>query len=65
MPFRVGLTPDLLDAAGAPSFGTGPLALLDRPGVEWEWLPPLSAIGPEHIAAYDALYVNTQGAAPG
>lgn len=59
MAFRVGLTADLLDETGTPSFGREPLALLDHPGIEWEWLPPLDTIGPEQIAAYDALYVNT------
>ena len=28
-PFRIGLTRDLLDARGEPSFGRAPLALLD------------------------------------
>lgn len=57
--FRVGLTSDLLDAAGQPSFGTAPLALLDDPRIAWEWLPPLDRIGPSEVAAYDALYINT------
>src|SRR5438270_2942861 len=36
--FRVGLTRDLLTAAGDPSFGSAPLDLLDRmPGIEWEY----------------------------
>ena len=59
MRFRVGLTADLLDATGVPSFGPAPLALLERPEIEWEWLPPLTTIGPEQVAAYDALYINT------
>lgn len=57
--FRVGLSADLLDGAGQPSFGMAPLKLLDGPGIEWNWLPKLEAIGPAEIGAYDALYINT------
>lgn len=59
MRFRVGLTADLLDGDGVPSFGTGPLEVLNDPRIEWEWLPPLATIGPEQVAAFDALYINT------
>lgn len=58
---RVGLSPDLLTSAGTPTFGTGPLALLDDcPGIAWEVLaPPVAAIDADIAARYDALYVNT------
>ena len=59
MSARVGVTADLLDAAGRPSFGDAPLRLLDEAGIPWEWLPPLSRIGPEQTARYEALYINT------
>ena len=59
MTFRIGLSADLLDGAGRPSFGPVPLELLNDPRVSWEWLPPLDAIGPAQTAAFDALYVNT------
>ena len=60
-PFRIGLTRDLLDARGEPSFGRAPLALLDdAAGIEWEWLPEsLSEITPAVMARYDGLYVNS------
>ena len=59
--FRVGLTRDLLDARGEPSFGRGPLALLDDdPRIEWEWLPEsVTEITPAIMARYDGLYVNS------
>jgi len=59
--FRVGLTRDLLTPDGEPSFGKGPLALLDAdPAIEWEYLPEsVSEITPEIMSRYDALYVNS------
>lgn len=59
--FRIGLTRDLLTPSGAPSFGTGPLSLLDgEPGIEWEYLPePLTEITPDVASRYDGLYVNS------
>lgn len=59
--FRVGLTRDLLKPDGEPSFGRGPLALLDDdPRIEWEFLPEtLDAITPDVMARYDGLYVNS------
>lgn len=60
MNFRIGLTRDLIKADGTPSFGTGPLAILDEaPGVQWEVIPePLDEISPDVAARYDGLYVN-------
>lgn len=57
---RVGLTRDLFTGDGTPSFGAGPLGLLDGcAGLQWEVLPDAVAeIGPEHAARYDALYIN-------
>ncbi len=58
--FRVGITCDVLDATGAPTFGTAPLALLDQSELEWEYFPKRTAeITPPHLARYDALYINT------
>ncbi|MGQ0512312.1 MAG: NAD(P)-dependent oxidoreductase, partial [Betaproteobacteria bacterium] len=59
--FRVGVTSDILDARGEPSFGRGPLeALKAAEGLEWEWLPKgIREITADHAAAYDALYVNS------
>jgi phosphoglycerate dehydrogenase-like enzyme len=57
--FRIGITRDVLDANGAPTFGTAPLAVLNHPGLEWEYLPePVARIAPAHLARYDALYIN-------
>ena len=59
--FRIGLTRDLLAANGEPSFGRGPLALLDGDRrIKWEFLPEaLDEITPEVMARYDGLYVNS------
>ena len=59
--FRLGITRDLLTPAGEPSFGRGPLALLDAdPRIEWEWLPEaVDRITPDIMARYDGLHVNT------
>ena len=58
--FRVGLTRDLLDAAGEPTFGRDALRVLDDdPRVEWDILPQMAdAITPADLGRYDALYVN-------
>ncbi len=58
--FKVGLTRDLLAADGKPSFGTGPLELLDGdPRIAWEFLPEsVDEITPDIMARYDGLYVN-------
>jgi D-3-phosphoglycerate dehydrogenase len=57
MAFKVGVSGDLFDSRGEPTFGREPLSLLDS--LSWEKLPPgLRAITPEHATAYDALYLN-------
>jgi D-3-phosphoglycerate dehydrogenase len=55
------LTRDLLMANGEPSFGPGPLALLQNdPRIEWEFLPEMaSEVTPDVMARYDGLYVNS------
>ena len=59
--FRVGLTRDLLTAAGDPSFGAAPLDLLNTTaGIEWEYLPGhAKEISAADAARYDAIYVAT------
>ena len=61
MSFKVGLTRDLLDANGNPSFGEAALKVLDtNPAIEWEYLTEdCTEISPDIAAAYDGLYVNT------
>jgi phosphoglycerate dehydrogenase-like enzyme len=59
MSFRVGLTRDLLTAAGEPTFGAAPLLVLDAvQDIEWEYF---AGNGKEITAAdaarYDAIYV--------
>ncbi|MBM3375859.1 MAG: hypothetical protein FJY35_07195 [Betaproteobacteria bacterium] len=61
MVFKVGLSRDLLTPDGTPSFGLGPLSVLEaEPGLQWEFLPEsLSEITQEVAADYDGLYVNS------
>ena len=59
MTVLIGISRDILDSRGEPSFGASPLGLLDAPGVAWEYLPEHAAeLTPAHTARYDALYVN-------
>jgi phosphoglycerate dehydrogenase-like enzyme len=58
MAFKVGVSGELFDKRGEPTFGREPLALLDA--LQWEKLPTgLREVTPEHGADYDALYINT------
>lgn len=55
--WRVGLSRDLLDAAGRPSFGEAPL---ERVEFEYRWLEASYPEFPGELAReYDALYVNS------
>lgn len=57
MAFKVGVSGELFDSRGEPTFGREPLSLLDS--LSWEKLPQgLRAITPEHSETYDALYLN-------
>jgi hypothetical protein len=58
--FRVGLVADLLDAAGKPTFGAEPLAILDEaPAIKRVWLPERHREIPPALALeYDALYLT-------
>lgn len=59
--FKVGITRDILNAKGEPSFGAQALEVLkNAPGIEWEYLPQVvPEITPDIAAQYHALYVNT------
>jgi phosphoglycerate dehydrogenase-like enzyme len=58
--FKIGITGDLRDARDEPVFDRKLLDALAIPGIETTWLPKgLREIGPEHTAAFDALYVNS------
>ena len=58
--FKVGITRDVLDARGEPSFGRAALACLDSAAnIDWEYLPEkVAELTADHGAAYDALYIN-------
>lgn len=60
MTFKVGVTRDLLTAAGTPAFGTRALDVLAaNPAITWEWLPEdVAEITPDIAARYDGLHVN-------
>jgi D-3-phosphoglycerate dehydrogenase len=63
MAFKVGVSGDLFDSRGEPTFGREPLALLDS--LDWEKLPAgLRDITPEHAASFDALYLNLARVTP-
>jgi D-3-phosphoglycerate dehydrogenase len=57
---RVGLTRDLLNPDGEPSFGRKAPGLLDRcQALHWEWIPEsIREITPDIAARYDAIHVN-------
>ncbi len=60
MSFKVGLTRELLDAQGEPSFGRRALEVLqENPAIDWEFMPEtLAEITSEVAARYDGIYVN-------
>jgi phosphoglycerate dehydrogenase-like enzyme len=56
-PFRVGISPDVLDSRGAPIFDPAALDLLNVPGLEWRYLTAEEerTIAPPTAAAFDAV----------
>lgn len=60
MTFKVGVTRDLLTAAGTPAFGDRAFRELNaNPAIAWEWLPEdVPEITPDIAARYDGLHVN-------
>ena len=58
--FRVGLTRDLQNPDGEPSFGREALDVLDGcDRLTWEWIPESpSEITPDIAARYDAIHLN-------
>jgi hypothetical protein len=56
IPLRGGITADVLQSDGKPTFGNAPLAVRDPPGITWEIMDSDSAeITPAHVARYDAI----------
>jgi phosphoglycerate dehydrogenase-like enzyme len=60
MTFKVGVTRDLLTAAGTPAVGERAFDVLgSNPAITWEWLAhDMAELTPDVMAAYDGLYVN-------
>lgn len=61
MRFKLGITRDVLDSRGEPSFGRAALAVLDaNPAISWEYLREhIGEVSPDVAAHYDGLYVNS------
>jgi D-3-phosphoglycerate dehydrogenase len=61
MTFKLGITRDVLDSQGEPSFGRAALKVLDANcDIEWEYLPErIAEVSPDLAARYDGLYVNS------
>lgn len=59
--FKLGIVRDVLNAAGAPSFGAAALEVLKgNPQLDWEYTPEsMREITPDIAARYDGLYVNS------
>ena len=59
--FRLGLSRDILKSDGKPSFGDGPLEVLNaEPRIEWEFIPEsVDEITSDIAARYDGIYVNS------
>lgn len=59
--FCLGISRDVLDGTGEPSFGRRALDVLaEHPALEWEYIPEdLAEVTPEVAARYDGLYLNT------
>jgi phosphoglycerate dehydrogenase-like enzyme len=61
MTFKLGITRDVLDAKGEPSFGARALEVLkENPALEWRYLPEsIREVTPDLAARYDGLYINS------
>ncbi len=64
--FRVGLTRDLMDANGKPTFGDEALATLGKDSrITWEVLAEdVKEITPAEVGGYDALYIGMPRVTP-
>jgi phosphoglycerate dehydrogenase-like enzyme len=60
MTFKLGITRDLLTAAGDPCFDPRAFEKLGaNPDIAWEWIPEdVAEITPQIAARYDALHIN-------
>ena len=61
--YRVGLSRDLLDEDGRPTFDASALAVLaDDPLIEWQWFAEQPTnVTPDHLATYDAICLGAPG----
>lgn len=60
--FLVGLTPDLFNSKGEPTFGPAPMSILGQASgfLQWEAVDEVSGmVTPAMLSRYDALYLNT------
>jgi D-3-phosphoglycerate dehydrogenase len=64
-PLRIGITRDaLVEATGKPFFDAAALALLDAPGIAWEYMPDATEkLTAEQLATYDAICAVAPGVA--
>lgn len=61
MKFKVGISRDVLDARGEPSFGRAALEVLKmNPDLEWEYLPErIAELTPDTASRYDGIYISS------
>jgi phosphoglycerate dehydrogenase-like enzyme len=61
MKFKVGISRDVLNAKGEPSFGYAALEVLKgNPALEWEYLPERFAeLTPDIASQYDGIYISS------
>jgi D-3-phosphoglycerate dehydrogenase len=66
MPFKVGVTRDLLNAAGEPCFDPRALDVLkSNTDIVWEWVPEsITEVTPDIAARYDGLHLNLPRVTP-
>jgi phosphoglycerate dehydrogenase-like enzyme len=61
MTFKVGISRDILDSKGEPSFGRAALSVLDgNPALDWEYFPErFTELTPDIASKYDGIYVSS------
>ncbi len=61
MTFKVGISRDILDSDGEPSFGRAALRVLDEnPQLRWEYFPErFTELTPEIASQYDGIYISS------
>jgi phosphoglycerate dehydrogenase-like enzyme len=55
---RIGISGNLFNSSGRPTFGEAPLEMFAEAGLQWEVMPArVSELNPDTIAGFDALYI--------